>query len=181
MATHHHFSILNHHRSVSDEESVFPINRDGSPQAVSRRNQWGRRAEVRLATITRPSTDPYSSCVSLNKRVSHAPQEYGGANGRTRTVDLLFTKQLLCRLSYVGSPFQFTMIGAAFPELGNAGTGTNSMLEGKGFWIPASAGMTMHLRPFMGKGLADGYAEAAHGAGGGQLADCGDDGGCPAV
>ena len=27
-----------------------------------------------------------------------------GANGRTRTVDLLFTKQLLYRLSYVGSP-----------------------------------------------------------------------------
>ena len=162
-AHHHNFSI--HHGSKSAEASVLPVNGEGPPQAVSRRNQWRRRGEVRLATITRPSTGPHSSCVSLNKSVSHAPQEFGGANGRTRTVDLLFTKQLLCRLSYVGSPFQFTMIGAAFPELGNAGTGTNSMLEGKGFWIPASAGMTMHSRPFMGKGLADGYAEAAHGAG----------------
>ena len=38
--------------------------------------------------------------------IADAMWEWGcrGANGRTRTVDLLFTKQLLYRLSYVGSP-----------------------------------------------------------------------------
>ena len=43
------------------------------------------------------------------KRLAHTGYE-DGANEWTRTTDLLFTKQLLCRLSYVGTARWLTIL-----------------------------------------------------------------------
>lgn len=102
MATHHHFSSHNQHRSESDEASALPINRADLPQAGSRCNLSALGAALRAA-IVRFMALPYFGCASLNKRFLPASLESAGANEWTRTTDLLFTKQLLCRLSYVGS------------------------------------------------------------------------------
>ena len=115
MATYHHFSSLNQHRSESDEASATPVISSGLRQAGPLCDQLAQ-GTARLAAFTRPIASIYSDLPSLNKRVFSTSHESGGANGRTRTADLLFTKQLLCRLSYVGSPFQFTMIGVGLPH-----------------------------------------------------------------
>ena len=57
-----------------------------------------------------------------------------GANGRTRTVDLLFTKQLLCRLSYVGSPCPYYYEYCAVSRYSRARRPTARSLHGSGAW-----------------------------------------------
>ena len=106
MATYHHFSTHNQHRSESDEASALPINRADLPQTVFRCNLSALRTALQAA-IAHFMALPYFGCASLNKGYLPLSPEAGGANGRTRTADLLFTKQLLCRLSYVGSPYSY--------------------------------------------------------------------------
>ena len=101
MATYHHFSSLNQHRSESDEVLAAPVTSSGLQQAEPHCNQLAQGV-ARIAAFTRLIASVCSDLPSLNKRVFTASHESGGANGRTRTADLLFTKQLLCRLSYVG-------------------------------------------------------------------------------
>ena len=101
MATYHHFSSLNQHRSESDEALATPVISSGLGQAEPHCIQLTRGA-ARTAAFARLIASILSDLPSLNKRVFTASHESGGANGRTRTADLLFTKQLLCRLSYVG-------------------------------------------------------------------------------
>ena len=115
MATYHHSPLHRPHRSEFDEASALPINGADLPQAVSPCNLSALRAALR-ATIARFTALPYFGRASLNKRALPNSSKSYGANGRTRTADLLFTKQLLCRLSYVGSPIQFTMIGVGLPH-----------------------------------------------------------------
>ena len=115
MPTYHHFSSLNQHRSESDEASATPVISSGLRRVGPLCNQLAQSA-ARLAAFTRFIASIYFDLPSLNKGVLLTPSKSDGANGRTRTVDLLFTKQLLCRLSYVGSPLQFTMIRVGLPH-----------------------------------------------------------------
>ena len=101
MATYHHFSSLNQHRSEPDEALATPVISSGLRQTGPHCNQ-SARGSAQLAASARHIASICSNLLSLNKRVSTASSESSGANGRTRTADLLFTKQLLCRLSYVG-------------------------------------------------------------------------------
>ncbi len=65
-----------------------------------------------MFAIFRTSPDPFQTLSRL-MRVSCAPLERfdqaastGGADGQTRTGDLLITNQLLYQLSYIGNPCQ---------------------------------------------------------------------------
>ena len=134
MSSFHFVSSRQAHRLNCDDRPTPSIHRTRLPQVGTPFIQLVP-GMAPMGAAARIYASLYSDCASLNKRASHAPHEFDGANEWTRTTDLLFTKQLLCRLSYVGSPFQFTMIGVGLPhELRKPNPRAGGWLRGSGAW-----------------------------------------------